>query len=147
MRHPLMFITLVILIAICNQAIGISSVVALDNRMRNELKLVDNGTWEFKADSNRIESVLVGLSSITNGMHKTTVAILMGEPDRKVMAPDKSVASMHGTSQYDYNIKKKKINGANVNDWMLSIIFTKDETVSYIQYQRDGRVERIDIAN
>ena len=147
MRYRLMFIPLIILCAIGNQAIGISSVVALDNRIRNDLKLVDNDTWEFKADSNRIESVLVGLRSITNGMHKTTVAILMGEPDRKVRAPDKSVASMRGTSQYDYNIKKKKLNGANVNDWMLSIMFTKDETLNHILYQRDGQVEKIDIAN
>lgn len=147
MRHRLMLIPVIILCAIVSHAIGISNVVALDNRVRSDLKLDDNDIWEFKADSNRIESILVGLRSITNGMHKMTVTTLMGEPDRKVRAPDKSVASMHGTSQYDYNLKKKKLNGANVNDWMLSIMFTKDETLNYILYQRDGQVEKIDITN
>ena len=147
MRHRLMLISVIILCAIVSYAIGISNVVALDNRVRSDLKLDDNDIWEFKADSNRIESILVGLRSITNGMHKMTVTTLMGEPDRKVRAPDKSVASMHGTSHYDYNLKKKKLNGANVNDWMLSIMFTKDETLNYILYQRDGQVEKIDITN
>lgn len=133
---------MIILCASGGRAIGSSSVVVLDEQIRNDLMTIDGGNWEFKADSNRIEVVLTGLRSITNGMHKTAIAALMGEPDRKVRAPDKAAVPMRGTSQYDYYIKKKKLNGANVNDWILSISFTNGEALNYILYQRDGRVTK-----
>lgn len=144
MRCRIVRIMLIILCASGNRAIGSSSVVALDEQIRNDLMASDGGNWEFKADSNRIEFVLTGLRSITNGMHKTAITALIGDPDRKVRAPDKAAMSVRGTSQYDYYIKKKRLNGANVNDWILSISFTNGEALDYILYQRDGRVTKID---
>jgi len=110
-----------------------------------ESKVDEQGDWAVAIPRETIDALCHGLATVTNGMSKSDVRSVMGNPDVEMQTPHKAHRSRWGTSSFRYYIKKRSPSLVNVNDWDLTFCFTSEDVIDTISFSRNGRIDQIRI--